>query len=135
MVEWINANLSMLWWLAALSAVVCLVGMVAGPWWVITLPADYFSHPERHELAASRNPRRFMRVLARNVIGIVCILAGLLMLMLPGPGVLTMLGGLMLMDFPAKYRLARWIVMRPLVLDSINWVRARAGKPALAIEH
>lgn len=135
MAEWIHANLSLLGWGAALSAVLCLVGMVAAPWWAISLPTDYFLHPERHEPTASRNPQRFMVVLARNLIGMVFILAGLLMLMLPGPGVLAMLCGLMLMDFPAKYRLARWIVMRPPVLHSINWARRKAGKPVLTIHH
>jgi Putative transmembrane protein (PGPGW) len=135
MAEWINANLSLLWWVAVLSLAVSLVGMVLAPWWAISLPADYFRHPQRHEPAARRHPRRLMLVLARNLIGMVCILAGLFMLVLPGPGVLAMVCGLMLTDFPAKYRLARWIVTRPPVLHSINWARRKAGKPRLAIDH
>ena len=69
----------------------------------------------------------------RNVIGIVLILAGIAMLVLPGQGVLTILAGLVLLHFPRKHEVMRWIVSRRAVLASANWVRHRAGRPPLVV--
>jgi hypothetical protein len=37
----------------------------------------------------------------------------------------------MLLEFPGKYRLERWIVGRRPVFSFINWVRRLSGKPPL----
>jgi len=55
------------------------------------------------------------------------------MLVLPGQGLLTILAGLVLLHFPRKHELLRWIVSRPAVLASANWVRHRAGRPPLVV--
>jgi len=57
--------------------------------------------------------------------------AGIIMLVLPGQGIFTILIGIMLLNFPGKYRLERWIVARRPVLRSINWLRRRAGRAPL----
>ena len=53
------------------------------------------------------------------------------MLVLPGQGVLTILIGIMFINFPGKYRLERWVVMRAPVLGAINRLRANAGRMPL----
>ena len=55
------------------------------------------------------------------------------MLVLPGQGILTILAGIMLLDFPGKHRLLRWIVAHPQVLRTLNWLRRR-GHPPLYLE-
>ena len=55
------------------------------------------------------------------------------MLVLPGQGILTIIVGLVLMDFPGKYGAERWAVSRGPVLPAINWIRAKAGKPNLIV--
>jgi hypothetical protein len=37
----------------------------------------------------------------------------------------------MLLDFPGKYRLERWLATRRAVWRSINWLRRRAGREPL----
>ncbi len=56
------------------------------------------------------------------------------MLILPGQGILTMAVGLMLMDFPNKYQVERWLVSRKRVLRAMNWFRRQANKNPLVIE-
>ena len=41
----------------------------------------------------------------RNAVGLVLVTAGLAMLVLPGQGIITLLVGIILMDFPGKHRL------------------------------
>jgi len=60
------------------------------------------------------------------------VLMGLLMLVTPGQGVMTLLVGLLLMNFPGKYRMERWLVMRPGVLRALNWLRRRRGQRPFA---
>ena len=58
-------------------------------------------------------------------------LAGLLMLFLPGQGVITLLAGLMVMNHPGKFVFEPWLIQRPHVLSAVNWLRARHGQPSL----
>jgi len=59
-------------------------------------------------------------------LGIVLSLPGI-----PGQGVLTILLGIMISDFPGKERLERKIVSYPKVLEALNKLRERFGKPPL----
>jgi hypothetical protein len=59
------------------------------------------------------------------------VFVGVAMLLLPGQGILTILIGLMLIDFPGKRRLERRLVQQPSVWRAINWMRAKAHQPPL----
>jgi hypothetical protein len=120
-----------LWWITGaslLSAVATLLGM---PWVVTRLPEDYFNHPEREawRLSSSEPPVALLVGLLKNAVGALLLALGVVMIFTPGQGVLTILAGLLLMNFPGKYRLERWLVQRPGVLSSLNWLRTRRGKP------
>ena len=73
-------------------------------------------------------------LIGKNVFGLVFVLMGLAMLVLPGQGILTIVIGLVLIDFPGKYKLERWIVSRRAVLNSINWLRQRADRGPIVVE-
>ena len=60
-------------------------------------------------------------------------IAGILMLALPGQGLLTIIIGLVLMDFPGKYHAERWVISRHSILLTSNWIRKKADKPALVV--
>ena len=47
--------------------------------------------------------------------------------------ILTILVGMMLLNFPGKYQFERWLVTRRPVARSINWLRRRANKGPLQI--
>jgi len=55
------------------------------------------------------------------------------MLLLPGQGFITILIGIMLLNFPGKLSLELRIVQQPPVFRAINWMRARANQPSLQI--
>jgi hypothetical protein len=65
---------------------------------------------------------------------VILIATGILLLVLPGQGILTLLVGLVLLDFPGKYQAERWIVERKYILQSINWIRVKAGEEKLVME-
>jgi len=136
MFEWFYNNETLLWWLLVASFITFITTLIAVPVILARLPEDYFSLPDRHRMPWSdRHPvLRIPLLLVKNMLGIMFVLAGLLMLALPGQGFLTIIIGLALMDFPGKYHAERWIVSRHSVLRLINWIRRKAAKPPLIVK-
>lgn len=120
--------------LLVLSGVTFLASLIGVPFFLSRMPQDYFSRRERVTFGIPEPPRRpgliLLRVL-RNGLGVLLIVLGLLMLVLPGQGILTLLVGLSLADFPGKHRLERWVIGRPAVFKTINALRRRAGQGPL----
>ena len=55
------------------------------------------------------------------------IIGGLLMLILPGQGLLTILIGLILSDYPGKYKLEKKLISLRPINRYINWVRKKSN--------
>ena len=128
--NWIESHEAWFGWLVAASLVMLVVSPLLVGWLVVRLPAYYFSAPRRHssELWARHRLLRPVILVAKNLTGIVLIAAGTVMLIAPGQGLLTIITGILLVDFPGKYRVERWLVTRPAVWRSINWLREQAGR-------
>lgn len=121
--------------LLAISVASFVAGALLLPLFVTRIPADYFSRPQRQRLLdGSRHPLLALLLAGvKNLTGLLLVLAGLVMLVTPGQGVLTLLVGLMIMNYPGKYRLERWLIMRPRVLPAVNWLRAKFHHPPLDV--
>ncbi|MGK2913699.1 MAG: PGPGW domain-containing protein [Porticoccaceae bacterium] len=132
---WIAANQSLLTWVAAASAIVFVVSLLSLPWLVARIPQDYFHFNKRHPTRWKQTHPliRGLYLVGKNLLGLVLLIGGLLMIFLPGQGLLTMAMGLLLLDYPGKFALERRIVRVPAVLNSINWLRAKAGTPPLDV--
>jgi len=117
----------LLLWGTGLSLVAVIGTIIGIPWVVTRLPHDYFSRPQRAVWRESAGEPVFALVLGvlKNILGALLAVLGLVMLVTPGQGLLTLLVGLLLMNFPGKYQLERWLVLRPGVLRGLNWLRNR----------
>jgi hypothetical protein len=140
MPEWLASRLPEGWngWhlaaatvgLAAISAFASLVVIGVA---LARLPADYFVNPlarrplDRHPLL------KVVFLLVRNLMGYLLIALGVVLSLpgVPGQGLLTVLIGVMLVDFPGKHRAERWLVTRRGVLTGINKLRHKLGQPPL----
>jgi Putative transmembrane protein (PGPGW) len=135
MLVWVEAHGELLWWLMGLSALMLVASVVAVPWMLVRIPYDYFG-AGKHQTTPFADHHPVVRAILlaiRNVVGVLLLAAGIAMLLLPGQGVLTILAGLVLLHFPKKHELMRWIVSRRAVLVSANWIRHRAGRPPLVV--
>jgi hypothetical protein len=123
------------WFGLTAFSIVCFVGtLVAIPFILVRLPPHYFDERRPRTWMKDHHPvLRLTGLALKNVVGIVFVLAGVAMLFLPGQGILTMLIGLSLMDFPGKRRLERMIVGQPEILRTINGLRARFGRAPLTV--
>ena len=128
---WTSANRALLGWVS-LASLVLFVGSLAGTSWLLTrLPSDYFVRPRTGR--SSSRWRLFVHV-GRNVVGVLFVLAGVVMLVLPGQGLLTILVGLLLVRFPGKQALLCRLLRRPAVRTAIDRLRHRAGREPLALD-
>lgn len=137
MSAWLATNQALLGWLTAASVATFVISLVTLPWLVARIPADYFAHRRRHAAPLKqRHPViRLLLLIGKNLLGTVLLAGGIVMLFLPGQGLLTMAMGLLLLDYPGKYALERRVVRQHSVLSGLNWLRARAGAQPLVIDH
>jgi hypothetical protein len=126
----LSTQSALMWWLLFAAAAVLLVSPVIAAWVVLRLPSNYFVNPRQHPPVwqAKNSALRFVVVVGKNLLGVVLLAAGLVMLLTPGQGLLTVAIALLLLDFPGKYRFERWLVTRKPVWRSINWLRKRARR-------
>ena len=133
-IDWMMANSNALLALGALSLVLFVGTLVALPLVIIFLPARFFDPekiPPRKPLS-SMSTSRVILVVIKNAIGAVFVLGGLVMLVLPGQGLVTLLIGLLLMNLPGKRRMIRRMLRQPKVLAFVNRVRTAAKRPPVA---
>lgn len=133
--EWLDGHAGLLWTLGAVSLVIFVASLFAIPAVIARIPADYFAHAERPASPwAGRRPAvRAVMVGAKNALGVVLLAAGVAMLVLPGQGLLTLLVGFFMLDFPRKYRFEQWLLARRWVHRPINWLRGRRGRDPLRL--
>ncbi|MFN2511970.1 MAG: hypothetical protein ABR568_11070 [Pyrinomonadaceae bacterium] len=142
MFEWVTSFVSsitlrgaLLWLLIfvlTFGASLAIVSLV-----LVKLPATYFRKSHKRKFLADRPPIiRGVAIIGKNLLGVVLVVVGVLLSLpgVPGQGVLTILLGVMLLDFPGKPRLEHWIVSRPKILQTINKLRHRFSKPKLVLD-
>lgn len=120
--------------LFVLSVVCFVVSLIAIPFLLVRLPPQYFD--ERHPRTWMQDHHPVLRLIGlglKNALGVVVFLAGIAMLFLPGQGILTMLIGISLVDFPGKRRLERRLIGQPTVLKTINKLREKFDRPPLTV--
>ena len=135
LLEWFHNHSYLLPWLAVFSVITFIGTLVSIPVLIVHIPENYFNHQKRPSAggAVAGSLHQWLLKGVKNLIGVAFVLAGLVMLVLPGQGLLTILIGLMLMNFPGKYALERALISQKSVLAAVNRLRIRAGRPPIRI--
>lgn len=136
LVEFFRQNESLLWLLGVISVLSFFASLALIPLLVVRIPVDYFSEDKRHPTPWAHRHLviRWTVLVLKNLFGLVFLLLGFAMLFLPGQGLLTMFIGILLLNFPGKYRFERWLVCRPSIRQAVNWLRERYGRPPLRFD-
>ena len=115
------------------SLVILMISALSIGFFIKKIPYDYFLNDKRGiSHYKDRNPVLWLITLAlKNFIGYCLILGGILMLVLPGQGLLTILVGLMLSDYPGKFKLEKRIIQTGFILRTVNWYRKKSGIQAI----
>ena len=133
--DWIEAHQQLLQLLGSLSLLLLVLTLFALVIVVITLPKDYFTRDQRAPASlAHKHPLPWRALsLLKNLVGILLILIGIALLVLPGQGALTILIGLTMTNFPGKYRLERRMMRQRAIHKSLNKIRKMAKKQPLEV--
>ena len=131
--NWFMAHSTLLWLLGSLSLVMFIGTIIALPLIIIYLPARFFNPQEINARRAEQgfSASRLVLIVLKNAVGALLVLAGLLMLVLPGQGLVTLLIGLSLVNFPGKRRLICRLLQQPRIIGFINRIRTAASRPPI----
>ena len=130
---WFSDHPEVLIGLGISSILIFIISIIGISWFVAQIPEDYF-------LSLKRKPSKWQEqkpilrlgiLFGKNIIGFSLIIGGLLMLVLPGQGLLTIVTGLLLINYPGKYKLEQKLVAMPSIFKALNWIRVKANKPPL----
>lgn len=129
----LEENQHLLMWMGLGSLAVFVVSLLSLPWLVAQIPEDYFVPKKLRptQWKAKRPVTRLVTLISKNLLGYVLLLGGIMMLFLPGQGILTMVAGILLIDYPGKFALERKVANTPAIFEGLNWLRAKAKKPPL----
>jgi hypothetical protein len=131
-VTWQSILLGVLIFVVSFSISLAIVSII-----MVKIPPDYFKEDRPRELFADKPPAlRYLLIAGKNLLGFVLVVLGIIMSVpgVPGQGILTILLGVMLLDFPGRRRLERKLVSRPQVLNTINKLRHKFDKPKLVLD-
>ncbi|MDA7851723.1 hypothetical protein N9I84_02515 [Gammaproteobacteria bacterium] len=130
---WLAEHPALLMGLGITSIFIFILSLVGVSWFVALIPEDYFTGASRRSSKFKENAPllSFLLLIAKNLLGFCLILGGFLMIVLPGQGLLTIITGLFLINYPGKFQLEQKIVTIPAVFKALNWIRLKAKKPPL----
>jgi hypothetical protein len=105
---------------------------------VVSIPADHFrsGRPKPASWWRGHTVLRALAFVLKNALGFVLLALGVVMAMplVPGPGLVFILLGLSLLDFPGKRKAERRLLAVPSVIRFLNEVRARFGREPLVVD-
>ena len=131
-ITWQSVLIGVLLFLVTFSISLAIVSFI-----MVKIPPDYFRKDRPRELWTDKHAAvRFLGIFVKNLLGVVLVVLGIIMSIpgVPGQGILTILLGVMLLDFPGKRDLEHRLVSQPRVLNAINKLRHRFGKDSLVLE-
>lgn len=111
-------------WLGTVSAIIFVLSLLLTPFLIGQIPSDYFVSE------AFRKQKLGFWFVLKNALGLILLLAGLIMLITPGQGILAIMLGLFLMQFPGKRGLELKLINHDPTFNALNWLRNKVGKTA-----
>jgi hypothetical protein len=103
---------------------------------LVKVPADHFSKKRKTKFWAGPRPAiHAAKVIGKNIAGVLLVALGIVLSLpgVPGQGLLTVLLGIMLLDFPGRHRLEQKLLSKPSIVSTINRLRGRFDKPPLQL--
>ena len=128
--DWFSQNQLLIQWISIGSIISFFGSLIIIPRLIINLPPDFFLKRKKSVSVKQIVVFRVTFFLLKNFLGFLLFLCGILMLFIPGQGLLTMFLGLVLLDFPGKYKLQLYCLKVRPVRRSLNWVRRKYEKEA-----
>ena len=123
---WLENNSYIFFYAGIVSILIFVFSIVGLRLFIIALLPDYFINKKRVSALKNRSILLWIiYIVFKNIIGYIFIIMGLVALVLPGQGILMILVGLMMSDYPKKFDLEKKIITSKEVRKGINWIRIK----------
>ena len=129
---WGKALIGVLIFVGTFAANIALVSFI-----LVKIPADYFKKTHKTQFWVGPNPAlHAAKMIGKNILGIFLVVLGIILSIpgVPGQGLLTILLGVVLLDFPGKRNLERKLLSRQEIVKTIDRLRKKFNKPPLELD-
>ncbi len=106
--------------ISVISVVFFLVGSLGTYIWLLKIPSDYFRKKERNE--------SWIVKVMRNLLGLILVLLGILMLFMPGQGLITIFVGLYISDTKVTRSLRERFLKNKKIQRGLDSIRRKHNK-------
>lgn len=123
-------------WFLGASLVMIITSIIGLRYFIIRMPPDFFVKPHGLKINHHHSIISAILYIFRNILGVIFVIVGLVLSIpgVAGQGFLTILVGLLLLDFPGKRKLTLKIARKPVIRNVINNIRIKAGKSPLILD-
>ena len=132
---WLENNSYIFFYAGIVSILIFVFSIVGLRLFIIAIPSDYFINKKRVSTLKNRSILLWIiYIVFKNIIGYIFIIMGLAALVLPGQGILMILVGLMMSDYPKKFDLEKRIITIKAVRKGINWIRIKSNVDKIKLD-
>ena len=131
LLEYTNTYKNFIFWISLVSLTIFIISILSIRWLVLLIPENYFKEKKNSILKEKYFFYWVAFKFIKNSLGYLLIIGGILMLVLPGQGILTIFIGMILSDYPGKYNIEKKIIQSSIILRTINSIRKKSGKKSL----
>ena len=132
---WLENNSYIFFYAGIVSILIFVFSIFGLRLFIIAIPSDYFINKKRVSTLKNRSILLWIIYIAfKNIIGYIFIIMGLAALVLPGQGILMILVGLMMSDYPKKFDLEKKIITIKAVRKGINWIRIKSNVDKIKLD-
>lgn len=132
LITWQSALIGVLIFLVTFIGNLAIVSFI-----LVKLPTDYFKKNRKTKFWAGPRPAvHAAKVIGKNLLGVLLVAIGIILSLpgVPGQGLLTVLLGVMLVDFPGRRTVEQKLLKRPAISNAITRLRHKFGKPPLELD-
>ena len=132
LITWRSALIGVLIFLVTFVVNLAIVTFI-----LVKLPTDYFKKNRKTKFWSGPRPAvHAAKVIGKNLLGVLLVAIGIVLSLpgVPGQGLLTVLLGVMLVDFPGKRTVEQKLLKRPAITNAITRLRQKFGKAPLQLD-
>ena len=119
--DWISDYNQIIQWAGIVSVFLFFLSLFLLRYVILRLPEDYFITAS----SISKNPQKIIVRVAKNAVGFLLTIWGIILLFTPGQGMITILIGLCLIDLAIVNQFKKKIINNRKVQKALNWIRIK----------
>ena len=119
--DWISDYNQIIQWAGIVSVFLFFLSLFLLRYVILRLPEDYFIKAS----SFSKSPQKIIVRVAKNAVGFLLTICGIILLFTPGQGMITILIGLCLIDLAIVNQFKKKIINNSKVQKALNWIRAK----------